>query len=393
MSKKLVFFPSDPIIAYIEKGKTYKQLEEYYNPGDYFDEVYCLSPWGECDEKVIGKIHYIKADVLEFKKIIKKIHPDIVRGYGGYCCADWASISKVKDIPFVISVHDTNPNLIHDSLKYADALIFMSTAVRDAVFKKVNICHDNTFIMGNRIDTNIFKKKSDDIYFDQLNKKYGYGKHILHIGRKDEQKNIETVIRAMQYLGDDYKCIFIGKGDSAKYQEIAKSCGCENRCFFEQSVSNCELPYWYSWCDYFVVPSRWEGFGVVFIEAAACETLIITSDIAPMNEFLKNGENAILIKDYENPRAIADAILSTENQNLKSLSLKRNAREVGLRFSKDIIDKQEIAIYEKVLSIKANNCVNKELRKKMHPSMKTKVNSFILKLKSKVRCGRRKNNA
>ena len=37
--KKLVCFPSDPIDAYIKKGMTYEYLEEYFNPGGYFDEV------------------------------------------------------------------------------------------------------------------------------------------------------------------------------------------------------------------------------------------------------------------------------------------------------------------------------------------------------------------
>ena len=43
------------------------------------------------------------------------------------------------------------------------------------------------------------------------------------------------------------------------------------------------------------VPSRGEGFGIVFIEAAACGSVIVTSDIAPMNEFLTNGVNAIFV--------------------------------------------------------------------------------------------------
>lgn len=50
--KKLVFFPSESMEAYFNKGKDEKALEDYYNPGHYFDKVYCLSPWGMQDEKI-----------------------------------------------------------------------------------------------------------------------------------------------------------------------------------------------------------------------------------------------------------------------------------------------------------------------------------------------------
>ncbi len=69
--KKLVFFPSDPIIAYINKGKSYEYLDGYYNPGGYFDEVYCLSPWGEKEREKIGNITYIRDNPCRYKKIIK----------------------------------------------------------------------------------------------------------------------------------------------------------------------------------------------------------------------------------------------------------------------------------------------------------------------------------
>ena len=64
------------------------------------------------------------------------------------------------------------------------------------------------------------------------------------------------------------------------------------RCFWIESVKNSELPVWYSWCDCFCVPSRWEGFGLVFIEAAACGSAIVTSDIAPMTEYFTNDKSA-----------------------------------------------------------------------------------------------------
>lgn len=360
--KKLVFFPSEPIVEYIKKGRTYDYLDKYYNPGEYFDEVYCLSPWGDKKEERIGKTCYIKLRPYQFAKKIQEIRPDVVRGYGGYCCADWVSISKVKGIPTLVSVHDTNPALIHDSLKYADGIICMSKIVKDAVLKKVDMNPDKLWIMPNRIDIDLFSKKNDEQYFTKLNERFGTGKHILHVGRKAEEKNIDTVIRALQFLDDDFKCIFVGQGDIKYYQELAKKCGVNNRCSFVERVPYDELPYWYSWCDCMCTPSKWEGFGCVFIEAAACEAMIVTSNIAPMKEYLTNGVNSILVDDFLNPEKLADAIVVAVSNSKKIVEMRVAARSVGLKFSKDEIDRQEVEIYKKIIHGNANNKVNYSLK-------------------------------
>ncbi len=374
--KKLVFFPSDPIEDYIKKGRTYEFLDEYYNPGSFFDEVYCLSPWGEKDKEKIGNICYIKADPLQFKEIIKTIKPDVVRGYGGYRCSDWVSISKVKGIPTVVSVHDTNPELIHESLKYADGIICMSQAVKDAVKKIVPSVTKNIWVMPNRIDTELFKKKEDKEYFNKLDEKFPGKFHVIHVGRKTKQKNLETVIKSMEYLDNGIVTVFIGQGDTDYYKKIAEDCGVTTRCFFVDRVESNDMPLWYSWCDCMCTPSRWEGFGYVFIEAAACEAAVITSNIGPMNEYLTNERNAILIDDYENPVEIANSIKKVLARDNKIEEMKENAREVGLRFKKSAIDEQEIEIYRKIFGLTANNKINNKLVKELTMEKKT-VTKYI----------------
>ena len=377
--KKLVFFPSDPIEAYIQKGRTWEFIEEYYNPGGYFDDVYCLSPWGDKNEKVVGKIRFIKASPIKYAKIIKKIRPDVIRGYGGYCCADWASISKVKGIPVVVSVHDTNPELIHESLKYADGIICMSQAVKEAVVKLVPNVTPNIWVMPNRIDTNLFSNKYDADIYKELDSRFPGKYHVLHVGRKVEQKNLDTVIKSMKYLDKNIVTVFVGLGDSTGYKELAIKEGVSDRCYFVERVSNEQIPFWYSWCDCMCTPSRWEGFGYVFIEAASCESAIVTSNIGPMNEYLSNWENALLIDDYENPEEIAKAIDFCVKKSEKVLKMRKNAREVGLAFEKERIDKMEIAIYDKMTTILPNNKINHAIKRDII------ISSFIEEGKKIVR--------
>jgi len=347
---KLVFFPSDPIKAYLEKGRTYQFLDEYYNPGGFFDEVICLSPWGDENDETISKIRYLKASPEQYCRIVKELKPDVVRGYGGYHGADWVSGIRIKGIPTLVSVHDTNPELIHTTLNQADGIICMSQAVKTAVQELVPNVTKNIWVMPNRIDTDLYHKSIDIDKTKELDKRFPGRMHILHVGRKTKQKNLDTVIKAMKYLDEDVVTIFVGQGDTSEYRILAENEGVLKRCYFVDRVKSEELPYWYSWCDCMCTPSRWEGFGYVFIEAAACEAAIVTSNIGPMNEYLENDVNAILVDDYENPEEIAKAIDRCISQNESILSIKENARSVGLCFSKEKVDQQEIAIYKEMIS-------------------------------------------
>lgn len=353
MTKKLVVIPAGNIADYLKTGKTYEYFEKAFNPGDFFDEVYCLSQEGLHSK--IGKVWYIKAFPEDYAAIIKKIQPDIVRAYAGYTPCDWAVANRVKDIPVVISVHDVNPNLINQSLKYADYIICKSRVVKEVVKKYVDVDENRIFVSPNRVDTSVFRKKPDK-EFKKLNEKYGNGKHILHVGRKDRAKNLETVIRSLKYLPLEYSVVFVGPGNTDVYDKIVQECNVSERCFFVDHVSrNDELPIYYSWCDCMCTPSRWEGFGFVFIEAAACECSIVTSNIAPMNEYLTNDVDSILVDEYENPEILAKCVMRACQKNKEIQKMKQNARKVGLKFDKTVIDKEEVALYKKFISAGTDN--------------------------------------
>ena len=357
--KKLVVIPSDPIEMYINQGKSYEYLEGLFNPGGYFDEVFCLTLWGEQIKKA-GKITYIKCKPLELRTLIRKIQPDVIRAYGGYISSDLAQLAKIDGVPTVVSIHDTNPNLIYSSVKYADYIVCMAQCVKDAVVSKLAIIGDNITILPNRVDTRLFSKKSNAEYFALLNAKFGGGKHILHVGRKAKQKNLDTLIKSLCYLNHDVSIIFVGSGDDNEFKKLAKDMGVDDRCFWVPSVKKNELPFWYSWCDCFCTPSRWEGFGYVFIEAAACETPIVTSNIAPMNEYLTNKSNAILVDEYENPKILAYSIKKVFLGGNNVEKMCSEARKVGLNFDKTKVDEQEIKIYQNVImNGTKNKCINK----------------------------------
>ena len=98
-------------------------------------------------------------------------------------------------------------------------------------------------------------------------------------------------------------------------------------------------------------PSRWEGFGIVFIEAAACSTAIITSNIAPMNEYLTHNVSACLVKEYENPKALSKAIRNTCENPAYRRRISDGAMNAAKPFERHIVDAAESAIYREALEL------------------------------------------
>ena len=351
--KRIVVIPSDALDDYIKNGMSEEYIREYYNPKGYYEEVFVVSPLEKGITKKYG-MTIIGTSVFGLHKVIKKINPDIIRAYDGFKCADWLSLARIDGIPTVCSVHDSREELIHQSLKYADVVICMSNIVKSNVCKVVKgIDKNRVIVMPNRVDVELFSKKNNEIFNERQNEIYKHKYHIIHIGRKTVQKNIDTVIKAAKYLDDDYSIIFIGRGNAEPYQQLAEIEGVTDKCFFVESIPNNELPYWYSWCDCMCTPSRWEGFGFVFIEAAACGAKIITSDLAPMNEYLQDGISAFLIKDFENPQVVAEYIRKVCISEYSSIT--NEARKVAMGFSKETVDDKEIKIMENAKNISSTS--------------------------------------
>lgn len=345
---RLVVIPSDPVAAYEQKG-TSSWLEAYYNPQKMFHEVFAISP-REKGERTAYGMTILGVQEREFSRIMRNIRPDVVRAYGGFWPADLACRHRIPGVPVVVSVHDTNPSLLHRSVRYADLVICMSKAVEKQVLA-MGVDPSRIRILPNRIDTNVFYPIKDEDSLQSVACRFPAGKNILHVGRKSEQKNLDTLIRALEFLPVCYSCVFIGMGNRSPYVALAEQLGVCDRCFWVDSVENSQLPLWYSWCDCMCTPSRGEGFGLVFIEAAACGAPIVTSDIPPMNEYLTKDVSACLVRDYENPRALAAAVVRVCEDSEYRRSISNGAVEAAKPFDRRIVDLAEVGMYREALNM------------------------------------------
>ena len=153
--------------------------------------------------------------------------------------------------------------------------------------------------------------------------------YFLYIGRQDPYKNLQRLITAFAALpNSDYELWLAGPTDkryTPLLQAQVEELGITHRVKFLNYVDYSELPTIINGAITLVFPSLWEGFGFPVLEAMACGTPVITSNLSSLPEVA--GDAAILINPY-NTAEITDAMqmLATDVELRSQLSIKGIAR-------------------------------------------------------------------
>jgi phosphatidylinositol alpha-1,6-mannosyltransferase len=150
------------------------------------------------------------------------------------------------------------------------------------------------------------------------------GQHlILSVGRLVRRKGFDQVIRAIPELvkqGIDAHYALIGIGEDWDYlSDLAKELGVSERLHLLGHVSPEDLPRWYNACDVFVMANReingdTEGFGMVFLEAAACGKPTIAGDAGGTGAAVVNGETGFRV-DGSRVESISTALIAVLNNS------------------------------------------------------------------------------
>lgn len=120
---------------------------------------------------------------------------------------------------------------------------------------------------------------------------------ILVLSRLDPRKGIDKAIRAFARLNrSDAELLIAGTGRlESRLKELASDLNVRENVRFLGFVSDEELPALYSSVDLFVLPSEYEGFGIVFMEAMACGTPVIGTDVGGVPTAIDDGETGYIV--------------------------------------------------------------------------------------------------
>lgn len=140
---------------------------------------------------------------------------------------------------------------------------------------------------------------------------------VSRLAASERYKGHEQVLEALPEVAKqrpDIRYLIGGTGDySPQLKQRAAELGVADRVIFAGFISNDELAAHYQLCDAFVMPSRKEGFGIVFLEAMACGKPVIGGNQDGSVDALDGGRLGILVDPTSVP-SITDAILQAINK-------------------------------------------------------------------------------
>jgi glycosyltransferase involved in cell wall biosynthesis len=144
--------------------------------------------------------------------------------------------------------------------------------------------------------------------------------YFLYLGRPDPYKNLSGLISAFaQMPNQDYHLAIAGSIDprfTPPLQQQAQELGIAHRVKWLNYLSYQELPEVISNAVALVFPTFWEGFGLPVLEAMACGTPVITSNLASLPEI--TADAAILINPYKNAEITSAMVDLTQDSKMRS---------------------------------------------------------------------------
>lgn len=147
---------------------------------------------------------------------------------------------------------------------------------------------------------------------------------ILYVGRIEPLKGVDILLRALAQLQRNgtaeccpHSLVIIGgdpeasqeamDSEMAHLQQLAVELGIKDLVLFLGKRSQDSLPYYYSAADVVVVPSHYESFGMVALEAMACGVPVVASQVGGLAFLVKDGETGFVIPNDE-PDLLADRL-------------------------------------------------------------------------------------
>lgn len=192
---------------------------------------------------------------------------------------------------------------------------------------------------------------------------------ILFVGRIEPLKGIDNLLKSIAFLRSSnalttcphYVAIIGGDPDRPRdlldremrhLQDLNKRLGLDDMVVFLGKKAQDSLPYYYSAAEVVVMPSHYESFGMVALEAMACGTPVIATRVGGLQMLVKDGVNGLSVPD-DDPKMLAKQLM----QILCEQGLRTKLRQNGLSFAQDyswsIITDSLVQIYQAMLSANA----------------------------------------
>ena len=202
------------------------------------------------------------------------------------------------------------------ALRAADRILAVSSFTRERILQEQYLRSDQVRVLPNTIQANAFQPAPKPKFLLTRHGIAPQKKVILTVARladSEQYKGYDQILRALpQVLSavPEAHYVLVGEGrDRSRVEQLIKSLGLSSFVTLAGSVPQPELADYYNLCDLFAMPSKGEGFGIVFLEALACGKPVLAGNVDGSSEPLQRGRLGVLI-DPENVGQIAESLIA-----------------------------------------------------------------------------------
>lgn len=223
-------------------------------------------------------------------------------------------------------------------LKENTQFLVKSNMAREFLTDK-GIKQSNVHTVGVGIDTQMLASNRilcDDKIYQKMIQDKGVVK-ILYIGRFEERRNIHFIIdvfHKVQMENEKAKLYMIGTGKKEYLERCflhIKELGLEDKIVWQDKMEQKFLSRIYQMADFFLLPTEYEIFGMVLLEAMYYKTVVLTTQNGGSSTLIQNGLNGYIMQ-IENGWEWANTILSISNDERKMKKIQDNASSTIEKF-------------------------------------------------------------
>ncbi len=295
--------------------------KEFIKSAIYNEEIYEL-----CDQYDILQIY--ECDKIMSWKIYSKFPNKTLLYHGPY---------KAK----FTWKHNIYTNLFYKLFlkrnKYYKAPIITKSVLAEKYLKKIGFKNVETIGVGldtNKLENNLNKENN---FVKSLKEKNSNDINLLYIGKLEKRRNIKFLIKLFAELkkaNGNINLIIVGKGDKnyvVKLFNYAKKIGVYDNIKYCESIPQNETKQLYEFADLFLLPTKYEIFGMVLLEAMYCKLPVVTTLNGGSSVLIQNGKNGFVCKEND--------VVEWKNIIYQYVINKTTYKEIGNNAKSTIIDK------------------------------------------------------
>ncbi|HEX4640859.1 MAG TPA: glycogen synthase [Chthoniobacterales bacterium] len=253
------------------------------------------------------------------------------------------------------------------ALEMADAVIAVSAQTRADIERLFNVRPERLHVIYNGIDLEEYRKTDSTAALERFGIRKPY---VLFVGRITRQKGIIHLVRAIQSMNEGFQIVLCaGAPDTPEIGEEMKTAVARVQAehggviWIDEMVDKPTVRELYSHASVFCCPSIYEPFGIINLEAMACETAVVATAVGGIKEVVLDGETGFLVPidqmnespfEPHDPEKFSRDLAARINQLMADPALCEKFGRAGRKraeekFGWPAIAQQTKALYERLL--------------------------------------------